>query len=73
MRSWRLPPTYAFNDDDLKTAEANILGGRDLLDGILVYDEGLVAYTTFAYVVGFESEYGYVGIRPSNGGLVRMY
>lgn len=44
-----------------------------MLDGILVYDKRLVAYTAFAYVVGFESEYGYVGIRPSNGGLVRMY
>lgn len=71
--SWRPRPTYAFNDEDLKTAEANISSGRDLLDGILTYDEGVVAYTAFAYVVGFEAEYGYVGVRPSNGGLVRIY
>lgn len=62
-----------FNDEDVSEAEQNLRKGEDALNGVVRYNEDLVSYDLFAYVVGFECEFGYIGVRPCNGGLTRVY
>ena len=57
----------------MQVADGNKNSGNDLLSDIVEYSGDLVAYSVLAYVVGFESEFGYVGVRPCNGGLTRIY
>lgn len=68
-----LLPTSVFNEEDLQAADGNISSGDDLLSGIVEYNKESISYEVMAYVVGFEAEFGYVGVRPCNGGLTRIY
>ena len=56
-----LTPTCVFNDED------------EDCDDPLPFAAHSVTYTAMAYVTGFENEFGYVGVRPCNGGLTRVY
>ena len=62
-----------FNEEDLQLANRNSGSGVDVLSGIVERIGNLPDFEVMAYVVGFEAEFGYVGVRPCNGGLTRTY
>jgi len=64
--------TYLFvSEDDIKTAERNILAGRKLLDDILIPHNERYGYIARARVIGPFDESGSVCIKGLNGGITR--